>query len=463
MMKTFQSLLILLVSIAPSSALFCQSRLVGNWEGRLDIGMRTVKLILHVSPDGESFKSVLDSPDQGAVNLPIERTRIAADSLEVSDPKMGITIRGCYRAEGDSIDAHLLQFGRSIPITLGRSSVTGFILNRPQTPKPPFPYTSEEVVFANAKADNIKLAGTLTKPKDSKILCTAILVSGSGPQNRNEKAVNHEPFLILSDYLSRNGVAVLRFDDRGTAQSEGDFSSATSFDFSTDVEAALDYLRKRNDIPIDRIGLIGHSEGGMIAPMVAARRNDVAFVVCLAGIGVPVDKLMLKQIEEFSRSTKEPDSARQAQLKLNAEVFARIKTMEQHNQLESRIRAIAKKYHYPGEDTVSQNQFARRTTSPWFTYFIRYDPAKTLEHVRCPFLALNGTLDKQVDATMNLEGMRSALNKGNNRDCTLMYLPGLNHGFQEATTGDVSEYTLIEQTMSPKALDAVSQWLHKEF
>lgn len=221
-----------------------------------------------------------------------------------------------------------MQYGKPIAINFGRSSVTGFTLHRPQTPKPPFPYSNEEVVFANAKANNIKLAGTLTVPMNSNIRCAAILITGSGPQNRNEKAFDHETFLILSDYLSRNGIAVLRFDDRGVAQSEGAFKSATTYDFSTDVEAALDYLRKRIDIPIQKIGLIGHSEGGMIAPMVAARRRDVAFVVCLAGPGVPLYKLQMKQNEEIAKSEKQADTVLQKNLKMHAEVFASIKEIE---------------------------------------------------------------------------------------------------------------------------------------
>jgi len=449
--------------IATSSALLCQPKLLGNWEGDLGPDSMKIKIILHIIAKDSSYKSFIEIPGQGSVNIPLGQTQITGDSLIINDSKFLIAIKGFYNALKDSIDVRGLQYGKSIAINFGRSSVTGFTLNRPQTPKPPFPYSSEEVVFANANANNIKLAGTLTVPMNSKIRCAAILITGSGPQNRNEKAFDHETFLILSDYLSRNGIAVLRFDDRGVAQSEGAFKSATTYDFSTDVEAALDYLRKRIDIPIQKIGLIGHSEGGMIAPMVAARRRDVAFVVCLAGPGVPLDKLQMKQNEEIAKSEKQADTVLQKNLKMHAEVFASIKEIERPDVLESKTRSILEEHNFLAGDTAAYNQFVKRNLSLWFRYLIRYNPADALEHMSCPLLALNGTLDKQVDATMNLEGMRTALKKGKNPDFTLLYMPGLNHLFQEAKTGDVAEYVMIEQTMSPKVLEAVTQWIQKRF
>ncbi len=463
MKQIFQSTVALMLIVAASSALLCQSKIVGNWEGQLDIGSRKFKMILHIKADSAAYKSFMDSPEQGAVNMALEQTQIAGDSLFINDPNRSrISLKGLYIASKDSVSALFEQYGLKIPIVLGRSGVSGFTLNRPQTPKPPFPYTSEDVVFTNAKAKNIKLAGTLTKPP-GKIRCAAILISGSGPQGRNEKAFDHEPFLILSDFLSRNGVAVLRYDDRGVAQSEGNFAPATSYDFSTDAEAALDFLKKRDDIPSKKIGLIGHSEGGMIAPMVAARRKDVAFVISLAGVGVPLDQVLMKQLEAFSRFNKESDSTRQQGLKMNAEVFACVKDIDQPDVLESKIRSILKAYNYMNGDTSAHRQFIRQVSTPWLKYAFRYDPADALPHVKCPFLALNGTLDKQVDAAMNLEAMRAGLKKGRNPDFTMQYLPGLNHGFQEAKTGDFAEYRMIEQTVSPIALEAINTWIHKRF
>ena len=460
LMKLFLTLLIFLLS---SFQALAQSKIIGDWEGSLNTGAKKIRIIIHVKSEANAVKTFMDSPDQGAINIPIEQTVITSDSLIISDKKKGITIKGNYNKERDSIYANFLQGGGNIMLTFGHSSVTGFTLNRPQTPIAPFPYLSEEVVFTNKTANNIKLAGTLTIPKDVVKPCVAILISGSGPQNRNEKAFEHEPFLILSDYLSRNGIAVLRFDDRGTAQSEGDFKSATSYDFSTDVEAAFEYLLTRNDINKKRIGLIGHSEGGLIAPIVAARNENIAFVVSLAGPAIEIDKLMLTQIEDLSRAEGNTSEQIKYKMELNTQVFNAIKSIEDANHLETKTREILTKNNYANNDKKSQDSFVKRITSSWFRYFIKYNPSPTLEKIHCPVLAINGNLDKQVNAEMNLEAMRTALTRGNNPDFTIQYLPGLNHSFQEAKTGNIAEYTLIEQTMSPLALETIAQWIRKRF
>ncbi len=440
-----------------------QKNATGDWEGLLNAGSRKIKIILHTREDNGTVKSAMDSPDQGAVNIPLAETVIKGDSLIITDKKMGLTIAGLYNSSADSIYGSFIQRGGNIKINFGRSLITGFKLNRPQTPKPPFPYKSEEVYFVNKKANSIRLAGTLTIPDGRKNPPVAVLISGSGPQNRNEKGFDHEPFLILSDYLSRNGIAVLRFDDRGVAQSEGDFSKATSYDFSTDAEAAVEYLKTRNDIDTKKIGLIGHSEGGLIAPMTAARDKDVAFVISLAGPAVTIDNLMLKQIEELAKSEKRPAKDIEKLLNMNREVFGLIKDIKDDAQLEKGVREVLLKYNHANGDKGTQDAFVKRCLSPWFRYFISYNPAPALEEVKCPLLAINGTLDKQVDAEMNLTGMKNALERGKNRDFTVNYLPGLNHAFQEAKTGDVSEYRLIEQTMSLTALNTIVKWINERF
>jgi fermentation-respiration switch protein FrsA (DUF1100 family) len=222
-------------------------------------------------------------------------------------------------------------------------------------------------------------------------------------------------------------------------------------------------LRTRDDIDKKNIGLIGHSEGGMIAPMIAARNNEVAFSISLAGPAVPIDKLMLKQIEELAKSEGRAPEDIQKLLNMNMEIFNEVKEIDDIYDLEKAVRASLIKYNYSNGNKSSQETYLKRTLSPWYRYFIRYNPASALETLNCPFLALNGTLDKQVDATMNLEAMKGALKKGNNQDFTVNYIKGLNHGFQEAKTGDVSEYRFIEQTISPIALDMIAKWINKRF
>ncbi len=442
---------------------FAQSKITGDWEGLLDIGAKKIKLVIHLKGEGSEIKTLLDSPEQGVVNLPLSETRISSDSLIITDKKMGLAIKGRHLKETDSISASFIQRGAAINILFGRSKITGFILNRPQTPKPPFPYIIEEVKFENPSAGGIKLAGTLTIPKDVKNPPAVILISGSGAQNRNEKGFDHEPFLILSDYLSRNGIAVLRYDDRGVAESEGDFSTATSYDFSTDAEAAFNYLSKRNDINIKNIGLLGHSEGGMIAPMTASRNENVAFVISLAGPAVPIDLLMIKQIYDLASSENRNKEDINKTLEMNKEVFEVIKKEGDTETLQKMIREILVKYNFSNGDVNSHNAFVKRVTSPWFKYFICYNPAPALEKISCPFLAINGTLDKQVNADMNLGAMEKIFKRKNSQDFTLNYLQGLNHAFQEAKTGDVAEYRMIEQTMSNKALETIVKWIKERF
>lgn len=455
-----QSVLLILFNLEGT---FAQGKITGDWEGLLDIGSKKIKLIIHIKGEEKNIKTFMDSPEQGVVNLPLSETAISADSLLISDKKIGVAISGKYLRESDSITANFVQRGAIIPIVFGRSRISGFTLNRPQTPKPPFPYIIEEVKFENKAAGGIKLAGTLTIPKDVKNPPAVILISGSGAQNRNEKGFDHEPFLILSDYLSRNGIAVLRYDDRGVAESEGNFAAATSYDFSTDAEAAFNFLRKRSDIDINKIGLLGHSEGGMVAPMTAARNKDIAFVISLAGPAVPLDQLMIKQIHDLSLSENRSEDDIKKLLNMNRAVFEAIKKERDSESLEKMIREVLVEYNFSNGDENSHNSFVKRVTSPWFKYFISYEPAPALEKISCPFLALNGTLDKQVDADMNLGAMEKIFKQKKFRDFTLNYLVGLNHAFQEAKTGDVAEYRMIEQTMSNKALEIIAEWIKERF
>ncbi|MGE5458228.1 MAG: alpha/beta hydrolase family protein, partial [Methanococcaceae archaeon] len=321
----------------------------------------------------------------------------------------------------------------------------------------------EEVVFVNKNAKDIKLAGTLTIPEKVKNPPAVILISGSGPQDRNEKIFEHEPFFVLADYLTRQGIAVLRYDDRGIAKSEGEFKSATSYDFSTDAEAALEFLRTRTDIDINKIGLIGHSEGGMIAPMVASRNKNTAFIILLAAPGVTIDKLMMKQTEDIALGRNIPAEEIQNMLKMNKAVYAAIRGTEDEITTENKLKDVLAKNNFAGGNKEASDSFIKSMLSPWFSYFIRFTPEVYLQKVKCPVLALNGDLDKQVDATMNLEAIREVLKRENNPDFSLQYLHGLNHLFQEAKTGSETEYAFIEQTMSPQVLEAIGSWIHKRF
>ncbi len=344
---------------------------------------------------------------------------------------------------------------------------------RLQDPKTPLGYLSENVYFTNAKANNIKLAGTLTLPKDKKKPAVAILISGSGPQNRNSEIVqfNHRPFLVLSDYLTNNGIAVLRYDDRGTAESEGNHSEATSADFATDVEAAIAYLKTRSDIDTSKIGLIGHSEGGLIAPMVAANNKDVSYVILLAGTGVngaTVLETQSRRAGELQGVSKEHLDENE---KLTTIIYGTILKYEDKDTIKAEItkRLNAFKTNNPNSilapAITSQmiNQQLSILDSKWLCYFIRAEPSDFLSKTTCPVLALNGSKDFQVLPKINLEGIGDGLEKAKNKDVTIKELEGLNHLFQTAETGSMQEYATIEETYSPVALKLISDWINERF
>jgi hypothetical protein len=325
---------------------------------------------------------------------------------------------------------------------------------RPQDPVKPYPYREEEITFPNSVAA-ITLAGTVTLPQGKGPFPAVVLITGSGPQNRDEEIVGHRPFLVLSDYLTRRGLAVLRVDDRGTAKSGGDFSTATTADFATDVEAAVAYMKSRPDI--GRIGLIGHSEGGIIAPMVASRNPDIAFIVLLAGTAVPGSEIIPEQVKLLNMvAGKTPEQA--------AEAAAKERSVLRLVVTEKDPAELKKKLHEILSPLMQQEQIdptIESLTSPWFKYFLTYDPAPALRKVKCPVLALNGSLDRQVSPAQNLLAIRAALQQGGNRHFEAVEMPGLNHLFQTAKTGSPEEYQVIEETFSPAALEKIAGWIQQ--
>lgn len=344
---------------------------------------------------------------------------------------------------------------------------------RPQEPKTPFEYSVENVVFINSEADSIKLAGTLTLPKDIKNPPVAILISGSGPQNRDAylKPFNHKPFLVLSDYLTINGIAILRFDDRGIAESEGNFKDATSFDFASDVNAAIQFLKVRNDIDVNKIGLIGHSEGGLIAPIVASKNKDVAFVVLLAGTGVDGGKILQTQ----SRKMMELRGAQKMMLdeneKLTTIIYDAIKQYKNTDTIKSKITKRLNDFKAqnpmsmvsPSITPVLIEQQFKILESKWLLEFIRIEPKAYLEKTTCPILVLNGSKDVQVLPEVNLPEIEKALSASGNTDVTIKELENLNHLFQTAETGNVDEYKTIEETFAPSALQLIADWINERF
>jgi uncharacterized protein len=463
--------LITLTFILISCYSFAQS-ITGDWYGALSINGTNIPLVFHVAKSGDTYTTTFDSPDQGAHGLATDKTAVTGNKLTIEASTYKIKYTGTFLPDSAQIKGTFMQGGGSLPLTLGRTPTAvpaTVAVARPQDPKD-FPYKQEDVVFTNPKGGN-QLAGTLTMPPDGKATKIVILITGSGPQNRNEelKAINHRPFLVWSDWLTRNGIAVLRFDDRGVAKSTGDFNTATSADFADDAEAAVTYVQSRADLKGLSIGLMGHSEGGMIAPIIASRNKAVKFIVLLAGPGVPVSELMLKQVDDQLRLGGASPDQIQRSLATTKKVYAEIIAHPELSapRLEQQIDTIetVDLRTFPKEDLHGQSidQILKANAAivtPWYRYFLAFNPADYLVKIKCPALALDGTLDMQVNAEANLAAIKADLEKGGNKHFKVVTLDGLNHLFQKATTGSLPEYSQISETVNPVALQTVSVWIN---
>lgn len=466
-----KSVLRFLMSLIFAMSIIAQEKdLSGVWSGKLELP-NTIKLtvVFNISMNSDgTFTSTLDSPDQGAKGIPTESTTVIGDSINISIP----AIRGIYKGkiffEDNKIEGKWYQGGMSLDLIVNKVDKVEEV-KRPQEPKEPFPYNAEEVLFENEK-DNVTLAGTVTYPKEGNNFPAVVLITGSGGQNRNEELLGHKPFLVIADYLTRNGIAVLRFDDRGIAESTGNHESATSEDFAKDVLAAVEFLKERKEIDKSKIGLIGHSEGGLIAPIAAVNSNDVAFIILMAGPGIPGDSILVLQSELIQRAEGSPEDEIQKSLAVQRKIYSAIKKIDDEKTLTESLNKIfidelekmtEEEKSKLGDPEVYKNMQMKILTSAWFKNFVKYNPIPTLEKVKCPVLAINGENDLQVPPKENLSAIETALKKAGNKNFETKLLPGLNHLFQTSSTGKVSEYGQIEETFSPMALETMLNWIKK--
>jgi hypothetical protein len=467
-MKSLFKILLALLFITPS---FSQQKdISGIWTGKLELpNSMKLTVVFNISKnDSGNYVSTLDSPDQGAMGIPTESTTITNDSILIKIPAVQGFYSGKIFFDEMKMDGKWSQAGMSLDFTVNKVDKVE-LPKRPQEPKEPFSYNSEEVLFEN-EIDGVVLAGTLTYPKEENKFPAVIMISGSGGQDRNEELLGHKPFLVIADFLTRNGIAVLRFDDRGIAQSTGDHSTATSEDFAKDVLAAVNFLKTRNEIDKTKIGLIGHSEGGMIAPLVAVQSQDVAFIIMMAGLGIPGDSILYLQGELIQRAEGTSEEEILKSVKLQREIFSIVKNSKNDEKLDKDLREkfyaeyaamTEEEKSKLGDPEVYLNMQIKTITSPWFKYFLRFNPVPVLEKVKCPVLAINGENDLQVPPKENLSAIESALKKGGNKNIETKMLPGLNHLFQTSTTGKISEYSQIEETISPIALETMLDWIKK--
>jgi hypothetical protein len=430
----------------------------GTWMGTLDAGAMKLRVVFHITNTEEGLTATMDSPDQNVKGLPVTSVTRDGASLKLDLKQIPGAFEGKIAKDLTTIEGTWTQGGGGFPLVLKQvKDAAELERRRPQNPVKPYPYRDEEVSYANPAA-SIKLAATLTIPPGQGPFPAVLLIVGSGPHDRDEALMGHRPFLVLADYLTRHGIAVLRADKRGVGKSGGNSATATTADFATDAEAGVAYLRGRPEVNPRKIGLVGHSEGGIIAPMVAARNADVAFIVMLAGTGVPGDQILVAQ----SRLIAEAAGKSPAEAEKNANeqrgVLALVKNEKDNAALESELR---KRMAGKGSEAQVDAQI-KVITSPWFRYFLTYDPAENLRKVWCPVLALNGEKDLQVSPALNLPAIRQALEQGGNKHFEADELPGLNHLFQTARTGAPSEYAEIEETMSPVALEKIADWILKQ-
>ncbi len=441
----------------------------GDWQGVLDAGAAKLRLVLHLTiNDDNSLRGTMDSPDQGAAGLKIDTVTLEGQTLKFEMKALGASYEGTLNSEGNEITGKFTQSGVTFPLNFKPGTVATLAPpKRPQTPVKPYPYDEEEITFEN-KAANITLAGTLTLPRTKAPFPAVVLITGSGPQDRNESLMGHQPFLVLADHLTRQGIAVLRFDDRGVAKSKGKFSTATSEDFATDVLAGVEYLKTRKEINIKKIGLIGHSEGGMIAPMCAVKSPDIAFLVLMAGPGVTGEEILYVQGALIARAEGASEADIAQSRKFQEQSFALLKTEKDPAITEKKLREIVA----AAVATVSEAQKkmvetaliaqAKSVNTPWFRFFLTYDPRPALRQLKIPVLAINGEVDLQVPPKQNLPEIAKALKAGGNKKSQTVELPKLNHLFQTAQTGGVSEYSKIAETIAPTALTQISDWIVKQ-
>ncbi|HEY4197830.1 MAG TPA: alpha/beta fold hydrolase [Mucilaginibacter sp.] len=452
--------------------------IAGSWQGVITVSSTNLRLVFNIKKTDTSYTTTFDSPDQKVFGIACSKTYKVKDSVFIEialikggykglwDGKDGIT--GIYRQGSGHITVDMKRMNDADKAGLAKDRV------RPQTPKPPYNYASEDVEYDNADK-SMHYGATFTKPNGGGKYPAVIIISGSGTQDRDGSMMGHKPYWVLADYLTKNGIAVLRVDDRGAGKSSlgKDISSATSADFSYDVEASLNYLETRNDVDKKHLGLIGHSEGGIIAPMVAARRKDVNFIVLWGAPVIGGARIWTEQQGDAIKEMGVDSTAVNAFKSLNLQILDQFASSSNTDVLDQEIATIFDDWKksqspkvlstlWPNGVVTAKDLFKGYNSlydAVWWHFFIVYDPAKDLGKVTCSVLAVDGSKDVQVRAKPNLAVIKEILTKSGNKHFEVKELPGLNHLLQTANTGAESEYEKIDETMSPEAMKIISDWI----
>ena len=460
--------LMIVLFTAFSFAQEADQKIEGSWLGTLNVQGTDLRLVFNItrSEDG-TLTATMDSPDQGAMGHPMDDVRFEDGQWILELKRAGITYTAELSEDGQTLAGTFKQGGFTAPFDAKRSEPVQKTV-RPQDPKKPYPYIEEDVTYTNDK-DGITLAGTLTYPKEGGPFPTVLLITGSGAQNRDEELMGHRPFLVLSDYLTRRGIAVLRVDDRGVGGSTGNTVDSTSVDFAGDVLAGVEFLKTRKEIDSKKIGLIGHSEGGIIAPIVAAKSKDVSFIVLMAGTGLTGEEILYLQSALLARAGGASEEDIEKTLAHQKRIYTVMKKHDNAADIKAELQAMfdedVSRMSEEDRNAMGDNPQEvfeteiNQILSTWFRFFLTYDPKQVLRKVTCPVLAINGGKDLQVPPKENLAAIGEALKEAGNTDYTLKELPGLNHIFQKAGTGAVTEYGQIEETINPEALKTIGDWI----
>jgi len=437
----------------------------GNWKGEINAAGAKIPISFLINNDlngGLTVSLISQGQSIKADNVLTEN-----HDLLIEFNKIKTKFQGKFNETTSTIVGIWSQANQDFDLSLQKTQ-TPLQPLRPQVPHKPYPYVEKNVKYPNSRA-NIILGGTLTYPSTSPPFPAVILISGSGAEDRDESVFGHKPFLILADYLTRRGIAVLRVDDRGVGESTGKYVEATNADFASDVMAGIEFLKMQKEINPNKIGLIGHSEGGVIAPLVASQNTEISFIVLMAGPGLPLEQILYMQGELIARANHISEEIISKQRHIQEIMFSQLKNEPNPEIAEQKIRKALveefkdssdKKLPIMSEDSI--NAQIQMVLSPWFRDFLAYDPKEALRKVKCPVLALNGEKDLQVPPKENLSAITQALRDGGNDNFETIEIPNLNHLFQTASTGSLTEYAQIEETISPKALKIIGDWLMKQ-
>jgi len=440
----------------------------GKWLGTITFGSTKLRIAFEISEVKEGdYTASMRSIDQSAVSIPMSAVKLNGDSLRLEIDAIRSAYEGKFTADGNTIEGNWLQHGTTMPLVMNRVDKLPE-LNRPQTPKKPYPYIEEEVAYENQQA-NVRIAGSLTLPKEKGPFPAVLLITGSGALDRDETISYHKPFLVLADHLTRHGIAVLRVDKRGVGKTTGeklvgDYSETTILDLADDVLAGVEYLKSRKEIDPKRIGLLGHSEGGVVGPIAASRSPDVAFLVMLAGLGQNNGDIIIFQKSLVAKEHGADENTLALIRSWYERLYAVLAEDTDNTAAEKKIRALhatlttdeKEKLGWPDHELDLEIAGQLR---PHWRYDLWHDPCAILRKVRCPVLALGGEKDMLVPAKENLAGIEQALKAGGNTRFTVREFPGMNHGFQTVSSGAASESVKTEETMSPMVLQTISDWI----